>query len=315
MAAASLSAGCSAVSSKPDSDDSQLKSSKRPVTLENYNRTLQFEKIPQRAVSLNQHTTEIMLALGLEERMAGTAYLDDEILPRFQKPYDQIPVLAERYPSFEVLLGAEPDFVIGRLSAFTDEKAGSLERLADSGIPAYVVQGTYAEHPGMEDVYEDIRNLGRIFDVESRAEKLIRQMKADIQKVQNRVGDREKPVRVLVYDSGEKGLYTTGNSLETELISLAGGKNVFSDLNKSWTEVGWEEAVKRNPEVIVINDYGHHSAEDKIRSIKENPALKHVTAVREERFVVLPLSDVFEGVRNVRAVKTLAKGFYPEQFR
>ncbi len=119
---------------------------------------------------------------------------------------------------------------------------------------------------------------------------------------------------MLVYDSGEDAIYTTGKALETQLIALAGGVNVFADLDETWSNVSWEEAVARAPEVIVINDYGQTSAADKIALLKHNPALASMPAIQNDRFVVLPLPSAFEGVRNPDAVRTLAAGFYPELF-
>jgi iron complex transport system substrate-binding protein len=290
-------------------------SAQAPVKIENFNRTLTFTEAPKRAVSLNQHTTEIMLALGLEDRMVGTAYLDDEILPEFKDQYNKIPVLAAKYPSLEVLLGTQPDFVYGRQSAFGKKGVASVEDLAQKGIQAYVAQGTYVETATIKDVYEDILNIGRIFRVEKKAEDLVAEMKKDIQKVQQQIGKVEKPARVLVYDSGDDALFTVGRGLTSDLISLAGGQNVFDDIPKSWVNVSWEESVKRAPDVIVIADYGNIPAAEKIKKLSQHPALADVPAIKNKRFVVLPLSDIFEGIRNARAVDTLAKGFYPDKFK
>ena len=60
-------------------------------------------KSPTRAVTLNQGATEIMLALGLQDKMVGTAYLDDEIWPEFQAAYNKIPALSGgAYPTVKV---------------------------------------------------------------------------------------------------------------------------------------------------------------------------------------------------------------------
>ncbi|GAX90308.1 Fe3+-hydroxamate ABC transporter substrate-binding protein [Effusibacillus lacus] len=258
-----------------------------------------------------------MLALGLEKHMVGTAYNSDgEFLPELKEKFSKIPVLAEKYPSLEVLMGVNPDFVYGRESAFKGkEQVASVDELAKYGINCYVAKGTYVTGAKMEDVYEDILNLGRIFNIEQRAKELVSSMQKDIEAIRYKIGSVEKPIRVLVYDSGEDTVFTAGQSLQTSLITLAGGKNVFDDIAKNWAKVSWEEVVKRDPEVIVINDYGKTKAEDKIKFLSNNPALSNVTAVKNKRFVVLPLSSVFEGVRNVGALETLAKGFYPEKFK
>ncbi|MCR8964681.1 ABC transporter substrate-binding protein [Brevibacillus halotolerans] len=284
------------------------------IQIKNGEHTLTFEQAPKRVVSMNQHVTEMLLALGVEDVMIGTAYPDDEVLPEYKAKYDQIKLLSKQYPSLEVFLSVEPDFVIGRSSAFTAKGIGSVEELQKMGIPAYTITGTISKHPTVDEVYEDLMQLGKILHVEDRAKDIIAKMKTDIQAIQQKIGNIEKPVKVLVFDSVNSGLYTTGNSLETRLIEMAGGQNVFGDLEKSWSEVSWEEAIKRAPDVIVINDYDKPSAEEKIKYLLENKALSDIPAIKNKRFVSLPLSDVFEGVRNVRAVEILAKGFYPQKF-
>jgi len=95
--------------------------------------------VPQRVVSLNQHTTELLLALGLEKHLVGTAYLDDEIAPPYRAAYESIPVLAEKYPSREVILATAPDLIVGGFrSAFSKKAAGDRSSLAARNIDSFL---------------------------------------------------------------------------------------------------------------------------------------------------------------------------------
>ena len=289
-----------------------------PLTIQNGDHTLVFEKAPERAVSLNGHTTELMLSLGLAPKMVGTAYLNHPILNSLKADYDAIPILSDGTgsPALEVVLATEADFTYGRLSAYRDTAVAPVEKLRELGINGYAVKGTLIKGATMADVYEDITNLGQIFDIQPAATALIERIEGEIGAVQAKVAAANLPkVRVLVYDSGEETVYTTGKALQTHLIELAGGTNVFADLDETWSNVAWEEVVARAPDVIVINDYGQTSAEDKIALLKGNAALASVPAIQNDRFVVLPLPSAFEGVRNPDAVRTLAAGFYPELFQ
>ncbi|QOT00219.1 ABC transporter substrate-binding protein [Brevibacterium sp. JNUCC-42] len=308
-----LVSGCGNEAAPQATSNVQPTTEKMQIT--NGEHTLTFEQAPKRVVSMNQHITEMLLALGVQDVMVGTAYPDDEVLPEYKEKYDQIQLLSKQYPSLEVFLSVEPDFVVGRSSAFTAKGIGSVADLEKIGIPAYTITGTLSKHPTIDEVYEDMLQLGKILHVEDRANQIVTQMKTDIQAIQQKIGKVGQPVKALVFDSVDSGLYTTGNSLETRLIEMAGGQNVFGDLEKSWSEVSWEEAIKRAPDVIVINDYDQPSAEEKIKYLLENKALADIPAIKNKRFVSLPLSDAFEGVRNVRAVEILAKGFYPEKFK
>ncbi|PNQ87793.1 ABC transporter substrate-binding protein [Paenibacillus polymyxa] len=298
------------------SDASQSTIQEKAVEIENMGVKMVFPEAPKRAVTLNQHATEVMLALGLESSMVGTAYLDDQILPKYKTQYDKIPVLAKQYPSKEVFMAAAPDFAYaGWKSAFNDKNLGSREELAQQGVQTYVQESSNKPGPILEDVYRDILNIGRIFRVEERAEKLVNDIRAQVQSIQTQIGTVERAPKVFVYDSGEDKPFTAANNYLTSLIKSVKAKNIFDDIDKSFTEVSWEEVVNRNPDVIIILDYGDTSLADKEKLLLSKPALAGVEAIKNKRFVVLPLSAAAEGVRAPIALKTLAAGLYPDKMK
>jgi iron complex transport system substrate-binding protein len=95
---------------------------------------------------------------------------------------------------------------------------------------------------------------------------------------------------------------------------MAGGENLFNDIDKNWVKVSWEEVVDRKPEVIVIVDYGEVTVQQKIDFLLNKSSLAGVPAIQNQRFVILPLSAAAEGVRAPIALDILARGFYPEKF-
>jgi iron complex transport system substrate-binding protein len=289
-----------------------------PVTVDNCGVRTTYDRPPSRVVTVHQHPAELMLALGLRNRMVGTAFPDSPVLPELRKEYEAIPELAKREPSFERILDAEPDFVYGGYgSAFAKNEGRSREAFADAGIDTYLNR----EYCGrkrvtMEDTYEEIRTIGRIFGVRDRADKLVEDLRGRVGEAAAEVeGAPEVPV--FVYDSGERSAFTAGGkSLSTELIRLAGGRNVFADLDDVFGDVSWEQVVERRPEVIALYDYaGAGSVEEKKAFLLSRPALADVPAVRNKRFVVLPLTATLVGVRSAYAVGDLARGLHPESFR
>ncbi|ASS73971.1 Fe3+-hydroxamate ABC transporter substrate-binding protein [Tumebacillus algifaecis] len=287
-----------------------------PITLTNMGNTLTFADVPKKAVSLNQHATEIMLALGLQESMVGTAYLDDQIEPEFQDAYSKIPVLSKEYPSKEAFFAVEPDFAYaGWKSAFTEQSLGTVKDLNEAGIKTYIQESSNMTEPTLEDVYKDIQNIGRIFRVEPRANELIGKMKQEIEQTKQQIGDVKNPLKIFVYDSGEDKAFTAANNYMTHLIEIAGGKNIFDDIKKSWAEVSWEEVVHRDPDVIVIVDYGEQSADQKQKLLLSKKELADIPAIKNKRFIVLPLSAAAEGIRAPHALQILAKGMYPDRIK
>ena len=281
-------------------------------TFEHY---VRYDKMPEKAVSMNAHTTELMLALDLEEYLIGSAYNNAKILPEYEVAFNKIPILAEKYPSFEVLLDSGADFVFGRSSVFTSSyKTATMDEMLSQNIDVYVAKASYTQNADFNDVYEDFETIGKLFNVENESALMVEAMQSKIANVAAKV-NTVRPVKVFVYDFGSDKAFTAGKSLETYIIQTAGGKNVFDDINKTWSYVNWETVVDRNPDYIVINDYGNTTAEEKIEYLKSLPMLKSVNAIKNENFVVVTLPSVFPGVRVDEAVENIAKGLHPESFK
>ena len=139
-------------------------------------------------------------------------------------------------------------------------------------------------------------------------------MKAQIETAENAVKGQET-VKVFVYDMAQDGgAYTCGNNFTAKLIEHAGGKNIFSDMDKTWANVSWEEVVERAPEVIVIDDYGDTSLEQKISELKENPALAAVPAIANDRIISVNLCEVFASSMTGDTIEKFAKAFHPDCF-
>ncbi|MGY6211254.1 ABC transporter substrate-binding protein [Cytobacillus firmus] len=316
LAAALLLAACSAEEANTAKVKSEQAEQTEKVVIENEGFVNEYEEAPKRAISLNQHVTEIMLALGLEDSMAGTAFLDNEIYEPLQEAYDKVPVLAEQYPSKEQVISAEADFLYGGWdSAFNEKNIATREELKELGIYSYLQSSSVKVAPTLEDIYSDIRNIAKIFRVEERGENLIQQMNKEIDAISSQLPEVKEPLDVLVYDSGETDVFTATQNFMNTLVTMAGGKNVFGDVKGNWATVSKEDAVEREPDVIVVIDYGSTTAEQKIDFLKKDPALSQTPAVQNERFVILPLSAASEGVRVGEALEVLAKGFYPEAFK
>ena len=288
-----------------------------PVTVQSCDREVTFEAAPERAVSNDVNLTEMMLALGLADRMAGYTgvsewkTLDEEL----REGVAELPELSPDYPTREVIVGADADLYFAGWN-YGMRVGGEVtpETLSQFGVPVYELTESCIHVMGkdkasMADMYADIRNLGTIFGVEDRAEEMIAGWEAELAEVTAGV-DRSDPLRVFVYDSGEDQPFTAGRyAMPTALIEAAGGVNVMDGFEKSWATVGWEEVVEQDPEVIVIVDYGDVTADQKIAFLEGNPAFAEIDAVEDDAYVVLEYVEATPGPRNVRAVEKLAEAF------
>ncbi|WP_059003501.1 ABC transporter substrate-binding protein [Pseudomonas syringae] len=289
-----------------------------PVTVQSCDRSVTFTAAPQRAVSNDVNLTKMMVALGLQSHMVGYSGITGWNKPDQGLLHDlgNLPELASKYPSLETLLNANADFYFAGWN-YGMRVGGDVtpQSLAPLGIQAYELTESCAQimpraEATLADVYNDLLNLGRIFDVQTRAETLVAQMRRSVSDVQANVAGKTSP-RVFLYDSGEDRPMTAGRlAIPQALISAAGGRNIMGDVAASWTHVNWESVVQGNPEVIVIVDYGEVSAAQKQHFLESNPALQSVDAIRNRRYVVLPYVAVTPGLDNVTAIETLAAAFH-----
>ncbi|AYY15058.1 putative F420-0 ABC transporter substrate-binding protein [Actinobacteria bacterium YIM 96077] len=282
-------------------------------TIDNCGVDVPLDGAPERVVTMNQAATEVMLALGLEDRLVGTAYLDDEILPEYADAYASVPVLADEYPSTETLLDAEPDAVYAAYSsAFDPEHAGDRSELAELGILSYLSPSACPETPSdepldIELVWQEIREIGTIFGVSERADELIAEQE-DALKAAVPTDDGRPPPTVMWWDGGSDAPRVGACcGAPGMMMDAAGAENVFGDIDGSWTDVSWEQVVERDPDVIVLIDAEWSPADEKRDVIASTPAVSELPAVREQRFVEVPFSATTPGVRNAGAIVDLAE--------
>lgn len=281
------------------------------LTFDNYGREVVVEKLPEKVLTLGPNCSELFVALGLSDKIVGNS-LDNHSrgpLPEYATAYNKIPELNYTNATREAVISSGADFIYGIDWEFGGDGLNP-DELKDYGMTVYMESATT-----LEDIYQEITDLGKIFKVEDKAADFIADQQKRIEAVSKKV-EGQGPVKVMVYDSGNAGVLTcTGTNFETLLINEAGGKNVFDDITeKQWMRVSYEEILKRNPDVIVIHDYDSPSVEEKIAEIKANPSLAQLDAVKNERFVIMELESVLPGDRMAHAVEKFAKGFYPTLF-
>jgi len=167
----------------------------------------------------------------------------------------------------------------------------------------------------MDDVYAEVRTIGRFFAVDDRADQVVVDMQSSLAQAARHLAG-VSPLNVFVYDSGDTTATTAGGKgIGNQVISLAGGHNIFADLTSTFSDVSWEQIVQRSPDVIVIYDYfGTPSVEEKKAYLRSRPELAGIPAIRDNRFATLTLQDAVLGVRAPYAVTALAKQLHPERF-
>lgn len=279
-----------------------------PLVLDNCGMSLRVEAPPQRAVAIKSSAAELLLTLGLADRMVGMAFLDGPLPQEVSTEAADIAVLSDKLPSQEVVLGTEPDFIYGGWeSNFSGEGAGERPMLDQLGVIAYVAPAACRSVKpvklSFDQLFEEIAEMGAIFNVEGRAADVIAEQKALL----DSVAADARGLSALWYSSGTKTPYVgAGSNAPAMIMGALGLENIFASVDEGWTQASWEAIVDANPDVIVLVDAAWNSAEAKKQLLAENPITSKLDAVINGRYLVVPFPASEAGVRNVPAVVDLA---------
>ena len=271
---------------------------------------------PQRAALFTPHMTEMLLALGLGDRIVvGTT--EGPVSKQFEKEYEKVP---DEYKfighSFkmtkEAFLLREPDFVSsdGDLSS---ESTGSPEELLAQGIAPFTPKTIQTPNATIETVYEDFYMLGKIFNVNDKAKEVVEGMKSKLAEAKKTfvVKPENEKKKVMILSSINNGIWVF-SSLAADLVRQAGGINIYEDAGTAYEFVSFESVVHRNPDVIFITDTQSRNMtpEEKANFIKNHPILKDINAVKNNQIYEVNFADVSPGVRNVDFIIRLNKVLY-----
>lgn len=316
---------CSAgktVETTPVPTATQPQSSHYPVTITNYNYagepvTYTYEKAPEKVIAVYQGCIETMIALGLEDHVLASYGLDNEVKDEWKDGFARMNYDETVFaPDKETVTLLEPDMIFSWGSYFGEKKLGDVAAWNEKGVGTYMNSNTV---PGgtrtLENEYTDILNIGKIFDVEDRAQALVDEMKAQVEATLAAAQGQE-PVRVAVVEPTASGTITNygADSLAGDMVTALGGELARPD----GSDMGKEDLVACDPDVIFVV-YMAYAGDDpdavraeQLAAIQDDPALASLSAVQSGRVHLIMLGDMYaSGPRTIDGLKTLAQGMYP----
>ncbi|GAB2675229.1 ABC transporter substrate-binding protein [Saccharopolyspora gloriosae] len=291
------------------------------TTVRNCDTDVTVEAPPRRAVSLNQSTTEIMLALGLADRMVGTATWTDPVDPALAEANSRVPRLADNNPSFESVLGTEPDFVLGAYKAvFTDEGVADRERFGELGVPTYLSpsncfpeEAPLPKPVELDDIYREVQEIADLFGVPERGHALTEQLRGRVAAAQRKVAglDSRAETSVLFWFARTESPYMAGSTGSPAVMTRAlGVRNAYADISSMWPQVSWEDVLARDPDLLVLGDLTRDGEGDglaaKTRFLHEDPAVSRLAAVRDGHLMGMTGTELNVSMRTVRGIERLA---------
>ncbi|MGA1803084.1 ABC transporter substrate-binding protein [Rhizobium sp. HT1-10] len=300
-----------------------------PLTLDNCGAKITIEKAPERAIGLGQNSAEILLLLGLQDRMAGTAFWPSMVLPQLAEANAKVKLLTVEFPTFESILAENPDFVAAALPTLVgpSSKVAKREDFEKVGVPSYLspstclstdkVKNEYGSRDqlwNMDQLYREIDELSQIFDVADRGQALIADLKAREAALRASVSKDGKKLSYVFWFSSPSpsaDAYLGGkNSASGFIADVLGGRNAI-EAEAEWPTLGWESIIAANPDVIVVanldrNRWELDKPEAKIKFLTSDPAVSQIAAVKNKAIVVMDGQAMNPTIRTIYGAEQVA---------
>ncbi|MFT4004775.1 MAG: ABC transporter substrate-binding protein [Lacrimispora sp.] len=320
----SLSSEVSQTSASPASEAPQTSAVKTgyPITVETKGSDFvtvgqTFNKAPDRVVTANASSIELLYSLGLSDKIVGTIAIDNAPGDEWKELYDSLDILGDKMTiSKEVIAAAEPDVIIGRSATFAEGTFGSIPELNELGINVYAQKASdMSTDVSMENIIDDVTALGEIFDVQDRAdayaETLTERLNTVSEKVAASAGGKTLNVLVMAtYKEGTFVVFGANAKLQNGMLSALNCVNV---MDKGGSNLTLENLVEANPDVIIYITADRNAENDAkaVESMKSEEILASIPAVVNNRIIEVPYDAFMDyGVRNFDTLEELSDFLY-----
>jgi len=265
-------------------------------------RAVAIDQVPQRIVSFGPSITEILFALGLEEKVVGVSSYSD--YPEVAKSK---PKIGDAFnPSLEKIVELEPDLVL------TVEQEQLNRELDALGIKFMVL-----DPKDTDGILEDIEWVGEITGTEKKAEELVKDMRDSMSQVVALAEDAPKVRVFFIVDATDLTLpWTAGaGSFIDALITMAGGENIAGGTSGGWVQFSLEQIVSSDPEVIIIQTMTGGVPTISKEELEKHPVWGEMAAVKQGKTCFINGDLVSRpGPRIVQGLEEIAQIIHPELF-
>lgn len=301
-----------------------------PLTLNNCGSELVIKAPPERVATVGQATTEILYSLGLHNHVVGTSNWFTDVSEEFQQVDANIERIADNFPSFESIVSKRPDLVTADFlfSIGPQGVVAKREQFNSLGIDTYVLasqcinqdssrgsDGIRTEAFKLDDLYQSIRDLSKVFDVQQKGKTLISNLqRRETAAIEMAAEQNTKDLSaVFWFSSADLGIdpWVAGRSgVPGWMLSTLSMKNIVES-NEVWPMVGWESIAKANPDIIVIAkmERRRFEADDyqkKVDFLRNDPVTSHMDAVIHDRIVIMDAHAMDVTLRSIDGLEALS---------
>lgn len=260
-------------------------------------RTITLPRPARRIIALVPSITGTVVAIGAADRLAGRTDFDHGAA------VDSLPSIGGGLdPSVETLVSLRPDLVLGWETSGRPELR---DRLTALGIPVFSIKTE-----DTTDVFRAIRNVGRLTGRTHAADSLATSLRRELEEVRASVAGAARP-SVLFMAWNDPPLTAGPKTFISQVIEIAGGRNVFADATALWPTVSIEEIVRRQPDFVVVpvGEEGN----GKVDELRQSTGWRELRALQQGRGVRVPADVVNQPGPNLAvAARAMRDAIHPE---
>ncbi|MGE7093478.1 ABC transporter substrate-binding protein [Lysinibacillus sp. NPDC048646] len=277
-----------------------------------------FDKAPERIMANTRPAAELLLHLGLGDKIVGVGANFGEPDKSVEEAYSKLNILSDEYVGKEVTLGTNPDLVFGRGGLFdnADWGVGTVDTLNDMNIKTYVLEssvtgGTY------DSIYKDIENIGEIFSVQDKADNFIKELKDRQTAITSKLESiKDHKTFAYLHTNDPKELFVYPAHDETffnDAFKMIKLDNIFED---ELGDVSVETLIESDPDVLIIPNWDGSDLEKVREAIYANPKLSSMKAIKNKQIYIVDYNYLFGyGYNTIDGMELLAKEMYPDLFK
>ena len=255
-----------------------------------------FDKTPEKVITNNLSTTEILLELGLKDKIVGMLNPDNAVTDKYKDAIATIPQIGDKKTvSQETVLSYEPDAVMGRNMMFSEKSLGTVSTWNENKIPVYTQKASLSTiQQDLGNIVEDVKNLGMIFNVQDKANEYAAQLQAKIDAVKKANpashGEKKKALTIVAYNF--ETFRADKSALQESLLNQLGYTNVATGTSG----LTLENLVSMDPELIiyVTSDRNKKLDANAVELMKANEVLENVPAIKNQKIMTISYDELMD---------------------
>lgn len=303
----------STVAESKSESTASTKETSYPVTVTTYDAdgkeiSQVFDKAPERVITNNLSSTELLIDLGLQDKIVGMLNPDNEVSSDYAAAVSSIPHIGDKKSvSKEVVLSNTPDILIGRNMMFSDKSLGSVDTWNQNGVPVYTQKASVSNmKQSLESVIDDVKNIGIIFNIQDKANEYADKLQKRIDTVtaanKANTGELKNALIMCAYNDQTFGAYKS--ALQESILNTLGYTNVATGTS----DLTLENLVTMSPEVIiyVTSDRNKELDAKAVDLMKANAVISEVPAIKNDKIMTISYDELMDyGTSSINALEDI----------